>query len=177
MGWESLHLFVFERGGARYGSREHPAASPDVTLASFRLRGGAKLIYRYDMTDGWAREVRIEERLDPPPGSRRLPLCVAGAGACLPEECGGPSGYLARRDEARGLDAYLDAALIAEAAQDVVDGTVPTALTDPIERAELDSAVERMPARQPLLATGFSRCAVNDALRAQAHLERMHQWI
>lgn len=106
MGWQSLHLFVFERGGARYGPRELSAASPDVTLGSFRLRRGAKVIYRYDMTDGWAHEVRVEERLDPPPG-KRLPVCVAGAGACPPEECGGPSGYLARRDEARGLDTYL----------------------------------------------------------------------
>ena len=176
MGWKSLHLFVFERGGGRYGSRELSAASPDVALTSFRLRGGAKLIYRYDMTDGWAHEVRVEERLDPPPG-KPLPVCVAGAGACPPEECGGPSGYLARRDEACGLDAYLDAALIVEVAQDIVDGTVPTALTDPIERVELEDAVDRMRARQALLDTGFSRRAVNQALLAEAHLDRMHQWI
>lgn len=177
MGWESLHLFVFERGGARYGSRKLSAASPDVTLASLRLRGGAKLVYRYDMADGWAHEVRVEERLDPPPGNRRLPLCIDGAGACPPEGCGGPAGYLARRDEARGLDAYLDVALIAEAAQEVVDGAVPSALTDPLERAELEDAVDRMRARRPFLAAGFSRRPVDEALRADAHLERMRQWI
>lgn len=176
MGWESLHLFVFERGGAQYGSWELSVASPDVTLESFRLRPGAKLIYRYDMTDGWAHEVRVEERRDPAPGKRRLPLCIGGAGACPPEGCGGPSGYLARRDEAHGLDAYMDAALIVEAAQEVVDGTVPTALTDPVERGELEDAVDRMRTRQAFLAAGFSRRAVNQALCADAHLERMHQW-
>ncbi|MEQ8697486.1 MAG: plasmid pRiA4b ORF-3 family protein, partial [Bauldia litoralis] len=63
--------------------------------------------------------------------------------ACPPEECGGPAGYLTRRDEARGLEAYQDASLIAETAQEVVDGTVPSALTDPLERAGFEEAVSR----------------------------------
>lgn len=54
---------------------------------------------------------------------------------------------------------------------------VPTSLIDPVERAELENAVDRMRARQAILDTGFSRRAVNQALLAEAHLERMHQWI
>jgi hypothetical protein len=176
MGWESLHLFVFERRGARFGSCRLSAASPDVTLASLRLRRGSKLTYRYDMTDGWRHEVRVEERLDPPPPGKRLPLCLDGAGACPPEECGGPAGYLARRDEARGFEAYMDAALIADMARELVDSTVPSALSDAEERAETEDAVERMQARQPYLETAFSRRPVNEALCADPHLERMHQW-
>jgi hypothetical protein len=176
MGWESLHLFLFERRGACYGSWELDAASPDVTLASLRLRRGSKLTYRYDMTDGWVHEIRVEERFDPPPATKRLPLCLDGAGACPPEDCGGPAGYLRRRDEARGFEAHLDVVLIADVLGALVDGAVPAALTDPDERAELEDAVERMRTRQPYLGTTFSRRRVNAALRADAHLERMHQW-
>jgi hypothetical protein len=40
MGWEGIHLFEFRLRAIRYGSWELSASSPDVTLASLRLRGG-----------------------------------------------------------------------------------------------------------------------------------------
>jgi Plasmid pRiA4b ORF-3-like protein len=40
MGWEGIHLYDFELRAARYGSWELSASSPDVTLASLRLRKG-----------------------------------------------------------------------------------------------------------------------------------------
>ena len=41
MGWEGIHLYEFELRAARYGYWELSASSPDVTLASLRLRKGA----------------------------------------------------------------------------------------------------------------------------------------
>ena len=45
MGWEGIHLYVFQLRAARYGSWELSASSPDVTLADLRFRKGARLIY------------------------------------------------------------------------------------------------------------------------------------
>ena len=50
-----------------------------------------------------ARDSR-RERLAAVPG-KRYPRSVGGAGACPPEDCGGPDAYHARREEATGLDA------------------------------------------------------------------------
>jgi hypothetical protein len=49
MGWEGIHLYDFHLRAARYGSWEVAASSPDVTLASLRLRTGARFIYEYDL--------------------------------------------------------------------------------------------------------------------------------
>ena len=76
------------------------ASSPDVTLAALKLRRGARFTYEYDLNIPWRHEVRIEEnRLDPVPG-KPYPACLAGDGACPPEDCGGPRGYLAGPDNA-----------------------------------------------------------------------------
>jgi hypothetical protein len=63
MGWEGIHLYDFELRAARYGSWELSASSPDVTLASLRLRKGARFVYEYDLNIPWHHEVRIEDRL------------------------------------------------------------------------------------------------------------------
>ena len=45
----------------------------------------------------------------PTPASA-TPRCIAGAGACPPEDCGGPDAYHARREDATGVDAMDDLA-------------------------------------------------------------------
>ena len=98
MGWEGIHLYDFELRAARYGSWELSASSPDVTLASLRLRKGARFVYEYDLNIPWRHEVRIEERLRPETG-KTYPLYSGGSGACPPEDCGGPQSFMAGRDE------------------------------------------------------------------------------
>jgi hypothetical protein len=53
------------------------------------------------MVDYWKHEVRVEAISDADP-KKPYPICTGGAGACPPEECGGPQCHLARRDEANG---------------------------------------------------------------------------
>jgi hypothetical protein len=48
--------------------------------------------YAYDLGDGWAHRIRVEQIVDPEPGGR-YPVCLGGERACPPEECGGPAGY------------------------------------------------------------------------------------
>jgi hypothetical protein len=47
--------------------------------------------YRYDFGDDWEHTVEFEELLPADDGA--YPRCVAGAGACPPEDVGGTTGY------------------------------------------------------------------------------------
>ena len=97
MGWEGVHLFQFRLRAIHYGSWELSARSPEITLESLRLRKGARFAYEYDLNIPWRHEIRLEERLEPV-AKRAYPFCVEGHEACPPEDCGGPSGFVARRD-------------------------------------------------------------------------------
>ena len=50
------------------------------------------LVYDYDFGDSWEHEVRLEE-VRPRPSPTRLPMVLAGRGACPPEDVGGLPGY------------------------------------------------------------------------------------
>jgi hypothetical protein len=107
MGWEGIHLYDFELRAARYGSWELSASSPDVTLATLRLRKGARFVYEYDLNIPWRHEIRIEDRLQLETG-KTYPVCSGGSGACPPEDCGGLQSFMAARDERFSFDALED---------------------------------------------------------------------
>jgi Plasmid pRiA4b ORF-3-like protein len=97
MGWEDVHLHQFKIFGKTYGiSRLYGIPFTDdgrqVRLADFRFRAGERFVYEYDMGDLWQHDLRLE-RIAPFEPSKRYPICIAGAGACPPEDCGGPPGY------------------------------------------------------------------------------------
>jgi len=106
MGWEGIHLYQFCLRAARYGSWEFSASSPDMTLAALRLRKGTRFIYEYDLNIPWRHEVRIEESR--PEAGKTYPVCTSGSGACPPENCDGPAGFIAGRNDALSLDALED---------------------------------------------------------------------
>ena len=175
MGWEGIHLYQFCLRARRYGSWEVSASSPDVTLAALKLRKGARLTYEYDLNIPWRHEVRIEEnRLDAVPG-KPYPNCVAGDGACPPEDCGGPRGYLAGLDAASSWDALDDLHTMADILREVVLESRPELLKDHDTRWRLEDAVERSKAGERARGRPFVRRAVNAQLRKGEHLVLMHQ--
>jgi hypothetical protein len=190
MGWEGLHLHEFRVRSARYGSPELCAGPADVTLESLRFRRNAKLVYVDDMGDWWAHEVRVEDRLAAEEG-KRYPICVGGQGACPPEDCGGPEGYQARREEALGVEALDDLDTIegcfdppegmtaklpgASLLKEIVRDGRHALLDDEDQRWKLEGALERLQARQPFLADGFARREVNARFRDGEHRRLMHQ--
>ena len=93
MGWEGVHLYYLFRHSRRahYGSFELPTESPGIPLSRFRKR--RRFAYLYDMGDYWEHEVRVEQFLDRNP-KKTYPIRPGGFGSCLPENCGGPPGYL-----------------------------------------------------------------------------------
>lgn len=84
MGWANSHLhqFVFQQ-----------QKQPDnMELSDLLKTPGTRLLYEYDLGDGWQHELVLEEVLAGDASFRRM--CVAGARSCPPEDCGGPYGYV-----------------------------------------------------------------------------------
>ena len=173
MGWEGVHLYQFGLRAARYGSWELSAGSPDVSLAALRLRKGARFSYEYDLNIPWAHEVRVEDRLRPEPGAV-LPACTGGAGRCPPEDCGGPAGFMAHRDDATSWEALEELRELAEVLGKVALERRPGQLDEEIVW-RLERAVERGKARERARGRPFIRRSVNARLRKGEHLVLMHQ--
>ena len=103
MGWTNSHLHDFRVGDARYGDPElmqenfedMDYGDSTTTLLSEIVPKTSKpfrLLYQYDFGDSWEHEVVVEKTVAPEPG-RKYPLCLDGARACPPEDCGGAGGY------------------------------------------------------------------------------------
>ena len=176
MGWEGIHLFEFAVRGVRYAGPDLSGASTDVALLDLRFRRNARFRYVYDMFCEWEHEIRVEERLAAAPG-KRYPRCVGGAGACPPEDCGGPDAYHARREQATGLDAMNDLAVVAHTVERVLIDKDSSCLDDDDTRWRLEVAVERLDSHARFLETAFSRGAVNRGFRAGEHRPLMHQQV
>ena len=173
MGWEGIHLFEFVVRGVRYAGPDLSGASTAEPLSHFRFRRNARFRYVYDMFCEWEHEIRVEERVCADAG-KRYPRCIGGAGACPPEDCGGTDAYHTRRDEATGLDAMDDLALVADTVERVLIGKDSSCLDDDDTRWRLEVAVERLGSHARFLETTFSRGAVNRGFRAGDHRRLIH---
>jgi Plasmid pRiA4b ORF-3-like protein len=67
-----------------------------VTLAETLAGPGASMRYTYDFGDDWEHDIVLEKVHPPDP----VPSvsCLAGKGACPPEDCGGAWGYAALKE-------------------------------------------------------------------------------
>jgi hypothetical protein len=96
MGWENAHLHEFDIGGARCGLPDpdwESGVGDELKVKLFRVVGvGDRMGYVYDLGDGWEHVLAVESVTAPRVGVR-YPRCVAGEGACPPEDVGGVTGY------------------------------------------------------------------------------------
>jgi Plasmid pRiA4b ORF-3-like protein len=95
MGWDDYHMHLFSVGGQEYGSPDPELghASDRKVLLSQVLTGPEdRLRYTYDFGDDWEHDIVLEETRTVVP-KETYPSCVAGKGACPPEDCGGAWGY------------------------------------------------------------------------------------
>jgi hypothetical protein len=106
MGWLDYHLHVFRVARSRAGEVEQigiPDDDPfeddkptlpgwEIPITRHFLRSGTAVQYEYDFGDGWQHELTLEAIL-PRQAGQKYPLCVDGARACPPEDCGGVYGY------------------------------------------------------------------------------------
>jgi hypothetical protein len=95
MGWLDYHLHVFSDGRTQYGVPDLELEFRDERAATVRdllPRVGSRARYTYDFGDDWEHELVVEQQLAAEPDVA-YPVCVAGVGACPPEDCGGVWGY------------------------------------------------------------------------------------
>lgn len=100
MGWEDAHLHAFSDGSFRYSSLDSGLEcrdERDMTLGDLLVGAGGCAHYIYDFGDDWRHEIILERTLVGEPDVR-YPVCVAGGGACPPEDCGGVWSYMDLRD-------------------------------------------------------------------------------
>jgi hypothetical protein len=99
MGWEDGHLHVFSTPYRDYGIPDPDLGYADerkVTVGEVLAGPGATMLYAYDFGDGWEHDVVLEKVL--PPDLVVGLSCLAGKGACPPEDCGGAWGYASLKE-------------------------------------------------------------------------------
>jgi Plasmid pRiA4b ORF-3-like protein len=99
MGWEDGHMHVFSTPGRDYGVPGSGLGYADegkVTLAEVLVVPRATMRYTYDFGDDWEHDIVLEKVLPPDPVAGLS--CLAGKGACPPEDCGGAWGYASLKE-------------------------------------------------------------------------------
>jgi hypothetical protein len=98
MPWQDYHLYQFEIEETRYedpNPDDRDPAVPDpraFALDQLGLIQGSRFRYTYDFGDDWLHDLTVEGVV-PLPRDFPLPVCLGGARACPPEDCGGVGGY------------------------------------------------------------------------------------
>ena len=96
MGWQNSHLHMFRIAGREYGPAYLDGEIETLDEKQFRIgdlvKTGDLAGYEYDFGDGWEHEVAVEAGAAAD-AATVYPECIAGEGACPPEDCGGPGGF------------------------------------------------------------------------------------
>ena len=103
VGWTNSHLHAFQVGEDRYSATRQDFAefegAPEIlderkfTLQQIAPHEQDAFGYEYDFGDSWAHAIVVEKILPPGAGAATTALCLDGARACPPDDCGGVGGY------------------------------------------------------------------------------------
>lgn len=118
MGWSDYHLNrfiihgkqfgVYHIGGMSFSDNPH-----QVYLRNFRFRVRERFLYEYDFGDRWQHEIQLERKLPLDP-KKTYPICISGGRRAPPEDCGGPSAFMA-------LEAHYSLPYIASRLWEIID--------------------------------------------------------
>lgn len=99
MGWTNSHLHQFRIGEKVYSQTGDFQDAPQMldenrfTLQQLAPRAKATIEYEYDFGDSWWHTITVEKILSPAAKAATTAVCLKGARACPPEDCGGVWGY------------------------------------------------------------------------------------
>jgi hypothetical protein len=103
MGWTNSHLHQFLTRDACYSDpriNREMLTGPDgdrdetkATLMQIAPTEGEEFGYEYDFGDSWEHAIKVEKIFPHASDASTIALCLDGARACPPEDCGGFSGY------------------------------------------------------------------------------------
>ena len=97
-GWSGGHLHEFNVGEERFGTPDPEYDAPGevrnerTTRLASALGAARTMNYVYDFGDNWQHRIKVEKTLAADPHIE-LPLCIDGANATPPDDCGGIYGY------------------------------------------------------------------------------------
>jgi hypothetical protein len=98
MGWTDSHLYGFYEDRRSYLDPDRVVEpfgdwrdARETSLSELRLGPSSRFRYSYDFGDGWDHDLLVEE-VGLASEAAALPICLGGARACPPEDCGGPPG-------------------------------------------------------------------------------------
>jgi len=110
-GWDSCHLYNFSPDGwgsdlmieeideandNLFGSKhDYHLEAMFTRLMDIFIKEGQRFVYIYDFGDDWQHAITLEKII---PKVTMVPTCMAGKGACPPEDCGGPFRYQAIKE-------------------------------------------------------------------------------
>ncbi|MGH7970858.1 MAG: plasmid pRiA4b ORF-3 family protein [Limisphaerales bacterium] len=103
MGWTNSHMHHFLTREARYCDLRHNeegnlGPTPDRDEREAQLwrvfpRDRTQLVYEYDFGDSWRHTITRKKNYLMELSEARVPVCLGGARACPPEDCGGIWGF------------------------------------------------------------------------------------
>src|SRR5258708_10054786 len=89
-------------------------------LSQFGFRVNERFLYEYDVGALWQHQIRLEG-VQTIREKKIYPVCVGGACASPPEDCGGPEAYMEKMDHHRWNPPLDELQLIADAVGRVID--------------------------------------------------------
>lgn len=99
MGWGGGHLHSLRIGNNYYNipdpefdSAHDTIDEREVILKDVICHEREEFVFDYDFGDNWEHKI-VVEKIFPKKKSTKYPICLDGARACPPEDCGGSSGY------------------------------------------------------------------------------------
>lgn len=97
MGWRNIHDFYFCARGKIYGKHsdgyDNFRYAAEYCLDQLVNSRCKSFTYCYDMGDEWVHQIKVLDFACKDAPEKRLFSCVAGVGACPPEDVGGDHGY------------------------------------------------------------------------------------
>lgn len=179
--WSDFHLHRFlirgiEYGISRTGCVGFTTNPQKVTLADFNFRIKERFLYEYDFSDLWQHQVRFE-RAHSVVNGRTYPVCVGGARAAPPEDCGGPEAYMKLMDHHRLNLPYEELLLIADALGGLLDAKEDQNIRACLGNLdELQAAVDSLAAYNRFQPHHFDRRKANQGLKQYAAGDEAWMW-
>jgi hypothetical protein len=147
-----------------------------VLLSRFHFRVNERFLYEYDFGDLWRHQIRFEG-IQPRREKKIYPVCIGGACASPPEDCGGPEAYMDKMDHHRWNPPLDELQLIAETVGRVLDSQGQERIRDILGDVDaLEEAVDRLERYERFHPDHFDRRKVNRRLKQYAQGDEEWRW-
>ena len=160
--WSDFHLHRFvirgkEYGLSRIGGTTFRTDAKKALLSQFHFRVNERFLYEYDFGDLWQHQIRFEG-IEPVREKKLYPVCVGGACASPPEDCGGPEAYMEKMDHHRWNPPMDELQLIAETVGRVLESQGHETIRDALGDVDaLEEAVDRLETYERFHPDRFNR--------------------